>query len=154
MTFGKKVVVLEVSKEGNAWQNFFNCYNRVVTSLDYTVGDVSYVTLDCTGAGYNWCRASREIGATYVNLEGNDILGNAQIISSINSLLNISELAAQSGSTQGTSSQKVCILNGSQTQIYFVKAVWRYDPKNLSKGNVTITIETDDSNLMNVRTRQ
>ena len=147
-SFGKKVVVIQVNKEGDSWQNLFNCYERVTTNLVGIVDGVAQVTLDCEGGGYSWCRASRDIGSCGVAGSSSDILSNPAVIDAINSLIDQSEKSAKSGSRAGTASKKVSIGDGRSSTLCFIKANWQYDSRNLSCGQLTITIEIDDSNLL------
>ena len=152
-SFGKKIVVIQVNKEGNSWQNLFNCYERVTTNLVGFENDVAQVTLDCEGGGYNWCRASRDIGSCGAAGTSSDILSNPAVIEAINSLIDQSEKAAKVGTRAGTSSKKVAIGDGRTSTLCFIKANWQYDSRNLSCGQVTITIEIDDSNLLRTAPR-
>ena len=147
-SFGKKVVVVEVNKIGDGWQNLFNCYNRVTTTFQGCENGVNYVTLDCTGAGYNWCRASREIGSTECSSYSH-LLNNQGIIDAINILIDSSEKSSKKGTNRGVSTQKVAVQNQGKTELYFVKATWNYNVRDLSKASLTITIEVDDSSLLN-----
>ncbi len=146
--FGKKVLVVEVNKSGEAWQNLFNCYQRVTTSFVGCENGVNMATLDCYGPGYNFCRASREIGASDCGALGGTLLSHAGVLNAINALIATSETAANRGRYSGLATQKVSVSDGTKSQLYFVKAEWRYDSKDLHQGTLTITIETDDSNLL------
>ena len=82
-SFGRKVIVLEVTKEGDGWQNLFNLYREVTTTYVGNQNGVPCVNLTCTGAGYSWCRASREIGEMNFGMSPNDartVLSNEQIV--------------------------------------------------------------------------
>lgn len=147
-SFGKKVVVIEVNKEGNSWQNLFNCYERVTTQLVGIEDGIAQVTLDCEGGGYSFCRASREIGVCGVAGPGTDLLNNTTIIAAVNNLIEQSEKSAKVGNRTGTASQKVAISDGHSSTLCIIKATWQYEPRNITRGHVTITIEIDDSNLL------
>lgn len=149
-SFAGRVVVVEVTKDGTGWQNLFNCYQRVTTELISSGDNITYVNLNCLGAGYNWCRASRSIGS----LGHVDAVENQQIVAAIDALIAISETSAQSGVLRGTSSKKVGVTKGGKTELYLINATWQYQAKDLSKARITITIDLDDSNLLNPRTRQ
>lgn len=150
-SFGKKVVVLEVTKQGDGWQNIFNCYNRVTTVFQGCEDGITYATLECLGAGYTWCRASRDIGghdcASSAN-NGMGILGNSAILDAVNSLIESSEKMAKRGTQRGASSKKVAVVNNGKSQLYFVKAAWEYKQRDLSSARLIITIETDDNSLL------
>lgn len=152
----KKVVVLEVSREGKGWQNFFNCYERVVTEFVAMEDNVTYANLRCEGAGYNYCRVSREIGelSSSAPNEAQTVLGNSQIIEAINNLIEQSEQAFSSGKLKGSSSKKIGIVKNAKTDLYFVNASWQYNntkSSNPSNGKLVITIQTDEQSLLNRR---
>lgn len=149
-SFGKQVVVVEVNKAGNGWQNLFNCYNRVTTTFQGCENGVTYASLDCTGAGFNFCRASREIGTSDCS-NYSHLLNNQGIINAINVLIDASEKSAKKGTARGSSTQKVAVQNQDKTELYFVKATWNYNSRDMSKATMTITIEVDDSSLINSR---
>lgn len=154
-SFGRKVIVLEVTKEGDGWQNLFNLYREVTTTYVGNQNGVPCVNLSCTGAGYSWCRASREIGEMNYGMSNNDannILSNEQIINAINSLIEASETAYAQNSRATSSSKKVAVQNGNKTTLYFIKASWRYDVREAHKeAKIVITIEVDDGNMLNQR---
>jgi hypothetical protein len=147
-SFGKKVVVIEVNKEGSSWQNLFNCYQRVTTNYLGENNGVTQVSLNCEGGGFNWCRASREIGSTCYSAPNHDLLSNPTVIRAINSLIETSEQQIQKSTYRGTASQKVAISNGRKSTLYFIKANWQYNPRNCSEGRIIITIETDDNDML------
>ncbi len=146
----KKVVVLQVTKEGDGWQNLFNLYRTVTTTFRYKVGDITYADLDCNGSGYNSCRASYQIGEQSTgSSEADDVLGNAQIVQAINNLIEASEVAYNSkGTLMGAKTIKVAMLRGDRTQLYYVKANWQYRTGSDPQAKITITIETDDYSLI------
>lgn len=147
-SFGKKVVVIEVNKEGNSWQNLFNCYERVTTTFLGVNNGVTQVSLNCEGGGFNWCRASREIGSNCYDTQGSEVLSNPAIIRAINSLIETSEQQIQKSGHRGTASQKVAISNGRKSTLYFIKATWQYNPRNCTEGRIVITIDTDDNGML------
>lgn len=147
-SFGKKVVVIEVNKEGNSWQNLFNCYERVTTTFLGVNNGVTQVSLNCEGGGFNWCRASREIGSNCYDTQGSEVLSNPAIIRAINSLIETSEQQIQKSGHRGTASQKVAISNGRKSTLYFIKATWQYNPRNYTEGRIVITIDTDDNGML------
>lgn len=151
----KKVVVLEVSREGKGWQNFFNCYERVVTDFVSIENGVTYANLRCEGAGYNFCRVSRQIGEIESTLtETQELLSNDQVIRIINDLIEQSEQAFYGGKSKGNSSKKIGIIRNNKADLYFINASWQYsDRKSSSPGNgkLIITIQSDDNSLLNRR---
>lgn len=149
-SFAGRVVVVEVNKDGTGWQNLFNCYQRVTTVMVECGDDVTFVNLNCEGAGYNWCRASRSIGS----LGAAEVVENARIIAAVDDLIAISETSAQSGVLRGTASKKVAVAKGPKTDLYLINTTWQYEAKDLSKAKITITVDLDDSNLLNARTRR
>lgn len=152
-SFGKKVIVMEVTRSGNGWQNFFNCYERVTTSLDHFDGGTAYVNLECLGAGYNFCRASRQIGEISSTAAEANILSNAAIVNAVNELIEQSEAKVNTkGVYSGFLSKKVAVGNrNTAPTLYFINATWNYNRRDPSSGNMVITIETDDSQLINSR---
>lgn len=147
-TFGTRIVVIEVNKNGpSGWQNLFNCYNRVSTTFQGCEDNTIYVTLDCSGAGYNWCRASRQIGSPDCS-NYSHLIQNQGIIDAVNVLIENSEHVCESGKTRGSATQKVAVVNQGRTELYFVKATWNYNRRDATQGTLTITIETDDSNML------
>ena len=147
-SFAGKIVVVEVNKSGSTWHNLFNCYGDVTTSIQRIENDITYVTVSCTGSGFNFCRASRQVG-TIGSINSSSILGNAGIIDAINTLIEASETSTKKGTNRGTATKKVAIRNQGKTELYFVKASWNYNSQNPSQGRMTITIETDDNSLIN-----
>lgn len=150
-SFGKKVVVIEVHKDGTGWQNFFNCYQRVTTTYQGTQDGVTYASLDCLGSGYNWCRASNQIGGNDNSVGGfgvSKLMSNNQVIDAVNALIAASETSVKTGASKGTSSKKVAIVENSKSQLYFIRAEWKYDTKNATKATMVITIEMDESNML------
>lgn len=155
-SFGKKIIVVEVTKEGDGWQNLFNLYREVTTTYIGQQNGVPCVNLSCYGAGFTWCRASREIGEMNygaVSDDANTILTNTQIINTINELIEASEQAFSNGIRTSSASRKVAIRGTNKTDLYFVKATWNY---GVSRGGqpearIVITIEVDDSSMLNRR---
>ena len=155
-SFGKKVVVLEVTKEGDGWQNLFNCYREVTTTYVGEQNGVPCATLTCLGAGYTWCRASRQIGEMSFGGSTDEVhvvLGNEQIINAINSLIEESETAYARQTRTTSASKKVAVCSRNKTTLYYVKANWSY---NTTRGGqptakITITIEVDDHSLLDRR---
>ncbi len=153
-SFGKKVVVIEVNKEGTGWQNFFNCYERVSTTFHGIENGTTYVTLDCLGNGFNFCRASREVGEiTSGAVSETNVLRIPAVVDAINVLIASSENVCKKGSLIGSESQKIAVRTNNKSQVYFVRATWNYKKGDYTKGSLVITIEEDDSNLLNVKTR-
>ena len=154
-SFGKKVIVLEVTKEGDGWQNLFNLYREVTTSYVGNQGGVPCVNLTCMGAGYTWCRASREIGEmNYGTGNGNlnEIIGNEQIVNAINDLIEASETAYARNTRVTSASKKVAVRSNDTTTLYFVKATWNYNARGTRPtAKIVITIEKDDSGMLNQR---
>lgn len=148
-SFAGKVVVVEVTKQGTGWQNLFNCYARVTTSLIESEDDVNYVSLLCDGAGYNWCRASRAIGSLP---QGGAVVIDP-LVNAVDAMIAFSETSAQSGVLRGSSSKKIAVPSKEGTKLYLINATWQYDAKDLSKARITINIDLDESNLLNNRTR-
>lgn len=154
-SFGKKVIVIEVTKEGDGWQNLFNCYREVTTTYVGEQNGVPCATLNCLGAGYTWCRASRQIGE--MSFGGNtdevqSVLGNEQIINAINSLIEESETAYKQRTRVTSASRKVAVCNRSKTALYFVKANWSYVTRSgQPSAKIVITIEVDDHSLLDHR---
>ena len=154
-SFGKKIIVLEVTKEGDGWQNLFNLYREVTTSYVGTQSGVPCVNLSCQGAGYTWCRASRQIGEMdFGSFSGdlNEILGNEQIINTVNSLIEASETAYARNTRAASASKKVAVRGNDSTTLYFIKATWNYNargPRPTAK--IVITIEVDESGMLNQR---
>jgi len=146
-SFGKKVVVIEVNKDGDSWQNVFNCYQRVTTTLVGFEGETALVSLSCEGGGYSFCRASSSIGSCHFG-SSHDVLSNPAVIRAINSLIETSEQQIQKSGYRGSASQKVAINDGRKSKLYFIKATWQYNPRNYSEGRIVITIETDDYNML------
>lgn len=143
----KKIVVVQVTKNGSGWQNLFNLYSTVRTTLQSEANGVLYVNLDCDGSGYSFCRASRNIGS--IGLSGEDVLSNSQILQAVNNMIEGSERAyAAKGQLKGSQSQKVAIVQKDKTQMYYVKATWQYNNGSHSGATITITIETDDHSLL------
>ena len=147
-SFGKKVVVIEVNKEGSSWQNLFNCYQRVTTTYLGENNGVTQVSLDCEGGGYNWCRASREIGSACYSASHQGLLSNPAIVRAINSLIETSEQQIPKSGYTGTASRKVSVNDGRKSTLYFIKASWQYNSRNCSEGRIIITIETDDNDML------
>ncbi len=152
-SFAKNVIVIEVHKEGAGWQNFFNCYREVTTTFVGEQAGTPCVNLTCIGAGYNWCRASREIGV--INMEGvgpssnTQILSNTTVVNAINELIEASELAYTRGTKASSASKKVAIRNGSKTDLLFINATWNYNDSSKKTGaTIRITIEMDDTSLL------
>ena len=152
-SFGKKVVVIEVNKEGNSWQNLFNCYERVTTTYLGDHNGITQVSLNCEGGGFNWCRASREIGSNCYDTQGTEVLSNPAIIAAVNALIEQSEQATTRGVKAGTNSRKVSVNDGQSSTLFFIKATWQYEARNYSRGHMEITIETDDSNMLRTSSR-
>lgn len=154
-SFGKKVVVIEVNKEGTGWQNFFNCYERVSTTFQGLENGTTYVTLDCLGNGFNYCRASREIGeiSSAPTISVIDVMRTPAVIDAVNNMIAASENVCKKGTMRGSNSQKISVKTVNSSKLYFVKATWDYKQGDPTKGSIIITIEEDDSNLMNVKTR-
>ena len=154
-SFGKKVFVIEVTKEGNGWQNLFNCYREVTTTYVGNQDGVPCVNLTCTGAGYSWCRASREIGEMDFLVSKDDpraILMNEQVIKAINELIEASEIAYAKNTRATAASKKIAIRDINKTNLYFVKATWNYDTRSATpKAKIVITIEEDDSSMLDHR---
>ena len=154
-SFGRKVIVLEVTKEGSGWQNIFNMYAEVNTTY---VGDrdgVPCATLTCRGNGYSFCRASREIGVheyfSSISPTGRtvDVLSNVQIVNAINELLEASEKAFVQKGKSNSACKKVAITNqnSKKCDLYIVKAVWQYNTKN-ETAKIIISIDLDESNIL------
>lgn len=154
-SFGKKVIVIEVTKEGDGWQNLFNCYREVTTTYVGEQNGVPCATLNCLGAGYTWCRASRQIGEMSFGHSTNDVhnvLGNEQIINAINSLIEESETAFARQMRASSASKKVAVCSRGKTTLYFVKASWNYVTRGgQPTAKIVITIEEDDRSLLNQR---
>lgn len=154
-SFGKKVIVIEVTKEGDGWQNLFNCYREVTTTYVGEQGGAACVTLNCSGAGYTWCRASRQIGEMSFgggSDEINNLLSNEQVINAINNLIETSETAFLNGRRTASASKKVAIRGANKTNLYFIKATWDYNSRTTRpEARVVITIETDDSSMLGNR---
>ncbi len=154
-SFGRKVIVLEVTKEGDGWQNLFNCYREVTTTYVGNQNGVPCVNLTCTGAGFSWCRASRQIGEMDFGIVREDpsvILNNEQIINAINELIEASENAFARNTRATTASKKVAIRGTDKTKLYFVKATWNYNTRSATpQAKIVITIEVDDSDMLNRR---
>ena len=151
-SFGRKVIVLEVTKEGDGWQNLFNMYREVTTTYVGNQNGVPCVNLNCMGAGYTWCRASRQIGELdFGTAPGNPsrLLSNDQIISAINDLIEASETAFARNTRSSPASKKVAIRDGNGTALYFVKATWNYNTRSARPtARIVITIEVDDNSLL------
>lgn len=151
-SFGRKVIVLEVTKEGDGWQNLFNLYREVTTTYVGNQNGVPCVNLNCTGAGYSWCRASREIGEMNFGMnheEVNNILGNEQIVLAINDLIEASETAYAKNSKATSASKKVAVRGDKSTSLYFIKATWNYNARTARpEAKIVITIEIDDSEML------
>lgn len=151
-SFGKKIIVLEVTKEGDGWQNLFNCYREVTTTYVGNQNGVPCVNLTCMGAGFTWCRASRQIGEMDFGTVPGDldnILGNIQIVNAINELIEASETAYARNTRASAASKKVAIRSNDKTTLYFVKATWNYNARSATpQAKIVITIEVDDSNLL------
>ena len=154
-SFGKKVIVIEVTKEGDGWQNLFNCYREVTTTYVGEQNGVPCASLTCLGAGYTWCRASRQIGEMNFGVgsdEINNLLSNEQIINAINSLIEASESAFSSGSRATSASRKVAVRGVNKTELYFIKATWNYNTRSgRPEARIVISIETDESSLLGSR---
>lgn len=154
-SFGKKVIVLEVTKEGDGWQNMFNMYREVTTTYVGSQNGVPCVDLSCRGAGYTWCRASRQIGEMdFGTAPGNtcEILSNIQIVNAINNLIEESETAFARNTRASSASKKVAVRGNDKTTLYFVKATWSYNTRSAApQAKIVITIEIDDSELLNRR---
>ena len=154
-SFGKKIIVLEVTKEGDGWQNLFNLYREVTTSYVGSQNGVPCVNLTCLGAGYTWCRASREIGEMSFGSSQNDvngILGNEQIVNAINNLIEDSETAYAHNTRVTSASKKVAVRSNDRTTLYFIKATWNYNARTARPtAKIVITIEVDDSDMLNQR---
>lgn len=154
-SFGKKVIVVEVTKSGDGWQNLFNLYREVTTTYVGNQSGVPCVNLSCMGAGYTWCRASREIGEMDYGTSPGDlnvVLGNEQIINTINELIEASETAFTRNIRASSASRKVAIRGSNKTTLYFVKATWNYDVRSARpEAKIIITIEVDDSDMLNRR---
>ena len=154
-SFGKKVIVIEVTKEGDGWQNLFNCYREVTTTYVGEQNGVPCATLNCLGAGYTWCRASRQIGEMSFGRSTDDVqnvLGNEQIINAINSLIEESETAYARQTRASSASKKVAVCSRVKTTLYFVKASWNYVTRGgQPTAKIVITIEEDDRSLLNQR---
>ena len=155
-SFGKKVIVIEVTKEGDGWQNLFNCYREVTTTYVGEQNGVPCASLTCQGAGYTWCRASREIGEMcFGNKTDNvqEVLGNEQILKAVNDLIEESEKAVKAQTKAISASKKVAVCSRGKTTLYFIKAVWDYKTcSSKSQAKIVITIEVDDSNILNRQT--
>ena len=151
-SFGRKVIVLEVTKEGDGWQNLFNLYREVTTTYVGNQNGVPCVNLSCTGAGYSWCRASREIGEMNFGMFHNNaggILHNDQIIKAINELIEDSETAYAQNTRATSASRKVAVQSNNKTTLYFIKATWTYNVRSARpEAKIVITIEMDDSNVL------
>lgn len=154
-SFGKKIIVLEVTKEGDGWQNLFNLYREVTTTYMGDQNGVPCVNLACMGAGYNWCRASREIGEMDFNpstQDGLSLLSNLQIVNTINQLIEASEEAYTRGLRSSGATRKVAIRGTDETKLYFIKATWTYNNRSVNpEAKILITIEVDDSAMLNRR---
>ena len=154
-SFGRKVIVLEVSKEGDGWQNLFNLYREVTTTYVGSQSGVPCVNLTCTGAGYSWCRASRQIGEMdFGTFHGSpdNILANEQVVNAINDLIEASETAYAKNTKATSASKKVAIRGDKGTSLYFIKATWNYNARSARpSAKIVITIEVDDSNMLNQR---
>lgn len=154
-SFGRKIIVVEVTKEGDGWQNLFNLYREVTTTYIGDQNGTPCVNLTCQGAGYTWCRASRQIGEQDFGTgsdEINTILGNIQIVNAINELIEASEQAYSRGVRTSGASKKVAIRGVGKTNLYFVKATWNYGTRNgQPEAKITITIEVDDNSMLNSR---
>ena len=154
-SFGRKVIVLEVSKEGDGWQNLFNLYREVTTTYIGNQNGVPCVNLTCTGAGYSWCRASRQIGEMDFGTARGDldkILGNDQIVNAINDLIEASETAFANKTKATSASKKVAVRGDKSTSLYFIKATWNYNSRSARpSAKIVITVEVDDSNILNQR---
>lgn len=154
-SFGKKVIVLEVTKEGDGWQNLFNCYREVTTTYVSSSNGVPCVNLTCRGAGFTWCRASRQIGEMDFGTFHEDpgvVLSNNQIINAINELIEESETAYARNIRTSSASKKVAIRGTEKTNLYFVKATWNYTTRGATpQAKIVITIEVDDNDMLNRR---
>ena len=152
-SFGKKVIVLEVTKEGDGWQNMFNMYREVTTTYVGNQNGVPCVDLTCRGAGYTWCRASRQIGEMDFGAtpgDSREVLSNQQIVNAVNELLEASETAFARNSRVTAASRKVAIQNNDKTLLCCVKATWNYNNRTATpQAKIVITIEVDDSGLLN-----
>lgn len=149
----KDIVVLKVTKTGDGWQNLFNLYGTVTTTYLYNQGSTRYVNLDCEGSGFNWCRASRNIGEYSTGgVDEDNILSNAQFVQAINDLIEASERAyASKGQLNGSKTLKIAVRRSDKSQLYFVKADWRYRTGDNPEAKITITISTDDNSLLERR---
>lgn len=150
----RKICVMEVDKSGGHWLNLFNLYASVRTIYQSEQNNVIYVKLACEGAGFSFCRASRQVGHMELpNCSTNtasSLLNNPQIIQAINDLIELSEQNFVKGKISGTASKKVAIV-GSKAELYFVNAEWKYQDEksgNPGDGKVTISIIQDESNLL------
>ena len=154
-SFGRKVIVLEVTKEGDGWQNLFNLYREVTTTYVGNKNGVPCVNLTCTGAGYSWCRASREIGEMNFGMSPNDartVLSNEQIVNAINDLIEASETAFAKKTKATSASKKVAVRSNKGTSLYVVKATWNYNARSANpQAKIVITVEVDDNGLLNRR---
>lgn len=154
-SFGKKVIVVEVTKEGDGWQNLFNLYREVTTTYVGNQSGVPCVSLSCTGAGYSWCRASREIGEMNYGMDSgnlNEILGNEQIVNAINDLIEASETAYARNTRASAASKKVAVRASDKTTLYFIKATWTYNARSARpEAKILITVEVDDNDMLNQR---
>ena len=154
-SFGKKIIVVEVTKEGDGWQNLFNLYREVTTTYIGEQNGVPCVNLSCIGAGYTWCRASRQIGEMNFGSASDDLntlLGNLQIVNAINELIEASEQAYSNGLRTSSATKKVAIRGTDKTDLYFLKATWNYGTRGgQPEARVVITIEVDDNSLLNRR---
>ena len=154
-SFGKKVIVIEVTKEGDGWQNLFNCYREVTTTYVGEQNGVPCATLNCLGAGYTWCRASRQIGEMSFGGrtdEVHTVLGNEQIVNAINSLIEESEKAYTARTRATSASKKVAVCSRNKTTLYYVKANWSYVTRGgQPTSKIIITVEVDDRSLLEQR---
>ena len=145
-TFAGKVVVIEVNKSDAGWQGILNLYGRVTTTHVGCVNGIAQVRVDCFGSGWIPCRAAS--GIMSMNCDNTiEIPDNPILIDAINALIALSEEAAERKQCTGSASKKVAVVDRSTgSQMYFIKAEWKYDTKNAKNGKITITISIPDKN--------
>ena len=152
-SFGRKIIVVEITKEGDGWQNLFNLYREVTTTYIGNQNGTPCVNLSCFGAGYTWCRASRQIGEQDYGSFSDDIstvFCNAQIVNAINELIEASEQSYSRGVRASGASKKVAVRASDKTDLYFVKATWNYGTRGgQPEAKIIVTIEVDDSSMLN-----
>lgn len=148
-TMAKETPYVIVHKSNGGFWAWLNLYNDILYTP--SADETQPATLECTGAGFSFCRVPR--ADVFATNSLNQMLSYAEqnaIADAINNLIEESENMGSRGIMSGQKSRTVAITNSSNAkgcQTYFVKGVWEYS----NSGEGTMRIYVNKSNLLSGR---